>query len=376
MSNEEIIIVRETPPGVERQVEEIIIERGAGSGPTGPGLPSGTDPDDVNKLVRFIGPGSFAYELFTLTKSFIGLGNVTDNAQLKRSAGDFQAFTQKITPGAGDSVLVEDGSDGENKKRVDIAAFLGGGLKNVTTKTGAGTLSVAEAGEIKVSAATPYTLNLPTAIGNTGLEYFFTKTDANYKLIQLDAFGAQTFLFPNADSTAELTYNRLNTFGAKVSIISDGANWIITGEDLGQVPECFVWLSANQNNITTNTFVVVNLDRAQYNIGNNFNLTTHEFTVPIPGRYFIISKIDWFAPVADKLYYNFVFNGFPEIIGAKFHSSNTSSLGTETVLNVDLIAGDVLTQEARQDSGVNTPDIEGGVSNKTLFNIKLISKVK
>lgn len=95
-------------------------------GPSGEGLPPGADPVDVGKLARFIGPGSFVYELFTLTKSHIGLGNVTDDAQLKRTAGDFQAFTQKITPEAGDSVLIEDGSDGNNKKRVDIESFLGG----------------------------------------------------------------------------------------------------------------------------------------------------------------------------------------------------------------------------------------------------------
>ena len=35
MSNDEIIIVRETPPNVERQVSEIIIERGAAVGPIG-----------------------------------------------------------------------------------------------------------------------------------------------------------------------------------------------------------------------------------------------------------------------------------------------------------------------------------------------------
>lgn len=35
MSNDEIIVVRETPPNVEKQVNEIIIERGAGVGPPG-----------------------------------------------------------------------------------------------------------------------------------------------------------------------------------------------------------------------------------------------------------------------------------------------------------------------------------------------------
>jgi len=45
MNNDEIIVVRETPPGVEKQVNEIIIERGAGQGL--PGAP-GEDPTAQN----------------------------------------------------------------------------------------------------------------------------------------------------------------------------------------------------------------------------------------------------------------------------------------------------------------------------------------
>lgn len=115
---------QETGPELNREIKTIELSTGDGQGPPGQGLPSGTDPGDVNKLVRFIGPGSFAYELFTLTKDFIGLGNVTDDAQLKRSAGDYQAFPQKISPELTDYVLGEDSSDGENKKRFTLSGIL------------------------------------------------------------------------------------------------------------------------------------------------------------------------------------------------------------------------------------------------------------
>ncbi|MCK5133240.1 MAG: hypothetical protein KAR40_13945 [Candidatus Sabulitectum sp.] len=53
-------------------------------------------------------------------KAQVGLGNVTDDSQLKRSAGDNQAFTQKISPELADSILGEDSADGENKKRFTL----------------------------------------------------------------------------------------------------------------------------------------------------------------------------------------------------------------------------------------------------------------
>jgi hypothetical protein len=52
------------------------------------------------------------------------LDNVTNDAQLKRSAGDFQAFPQKITPEVGDSLIGEDSGDGENKKRITLSGII------------------------------------------------------------------------------------------------------------------------------------------------------------------------------------------------------------------------------------------------------------
>jgi len=141
----------------------------------------------------------------------------------------------------------------------------------VTTKTTTDTLTVAEAGLIKVSAASAYTLTLPTAVGHEGLTYHFVKTDANYNLITLDANGTETFNFPNDDGVPKETYTRLNTYCAEVTVVSDGANWQCINEKMGQVPKCYVYLSSNQLNFTSGVVQFVDFDTKSYDIGNNFN---------------------------------------------------------------------------------------------------------
>ena len=66
-----------------------------------------------------------------VTKSQVSLGNVTDDAQLKRSANDWSGFTQETTPNTGDKVLLEDYSTG-TKKYTTVGAISGsGGSGNV-----------------------------------------------------------------------------------------------------------------------------------------------------------------------------------------------------------------------------------------------------
>ncbi|GAJ10641.1 unnamed protein product, partial [marine sediment metagenome] len=95
-------------------------------------------------------------------------------------------------------------------------------VNRVTVKSGAGDLTIAECGIIKLSASEPYTLNLPTAIGNKGKYFVFLKTDDNSNLITLDAFGSETI-------GGQLTYIDLDYQGAYILIKSDGADWQIFG---------------------------------------------------------------------------------------------------------------------------------------------------
>lgn len=63
-----------------------------------------------------------------VSKSDVGLGSVSDGAQLLRTAGDFYTFTEKETLGSSDWVLIEDSSDGYNKKKVQASEFISGGF--------------------------------------------------------------------------------------------------------------------------------------------------------------------------------------------------------------------------------------------------------
>jgi hypothetical protein len=63
----------------------------------------------------------------SVTKTQVSLGNVTNDAQLKRSAGDFNSFTLKSSPISTDIVLIEDSADSNNKKKVTVSSLTGGG---------------------------------------------------------------------------------------------------------------------------------------------------------------------------------------------------------------------------------------------------------
>ena len=54
----------------------------------------------------------------SVTKTQVGLSNVTNDAQLKRASGDYISFTAKTVPVSADVFLIEDSAAGNAKKRV------------------------------------------------------------------------------------------------------------------------------------------------------------------------------------------------------------------------------------------------------------------
>lgn len=202
--------------------------------------------------------GTLIARMFT-EKDYASLkSNITELAGRKLSA--FAATTSAELAG-----VISD-EIGAGKLRFDTA---------VTAKTTTATLNVNEAGTILVSAAGgAYTITLPTAVGNTGLTYHFVKTDANYTLITLDGDGTETLNYENSTSAPVLTYARLNTYCAEVTIVSDNANWQVINERLGQVPEARAYLGTDQLNIITVKETKIMLDTENWDIGNNFDLST------------------------------------------------------------------------------------------------------
>ena len=244
----------------------------------------------------------------------------------------------------------------------------------VTTVTAAHTMTIAEAGTVLVScAATPYTITLPTASGHTGLRYHFIKTDANYFLITLDGNGAETFNYESSTSAPVTTYARLNTYCAEVTIVSNGTNWQVIDEAMGQVPECFVYLGTNQDNIPSTTYTLIDINQESYDIGNNFNTTTHIFTVPISGKYEIKGSLKYETGiVSDKIYYCSIKVG-AIYYSTIFHSSNTSAMTPINLLILSLSVDDTIALYTYNNDGVGTGDIQGHISVTHLL-VRLTSK--
>src|SRR5678815_2004457 len=69
----------------------------------------------------------------TLTKTDISLSNITDDAQLKRSANDFTSFTAKASPISSDILLIEDSAAGGVKKYVSVSSLVGSASGDITT---------------------------------------------------------------------------------------------------------------------------------------------------------------------------------------------------------------------------------------------------
>jgi hypothetical protein len=250
-------------------------------------------------------------------------------------------------------------------------------LSKVTAKTTTATLTLAEEGVILVSAAGgAYTVTLPTAVGHTGLTYHFIKTDANYTLITLAANGAQTFNYESSTGAPVATYARLNTYCAEVTVVSDGANWQCINERLGQVPECWVYLSADQLNLSSGLFTLVTLDTESYDIGSNFNTSTYKFVAPIPGKYQILGEVAWLGAtvVADKIYDGAIYKNGAAIGYTNAHSSNTQYLNNSITLVDTLAINDFIQLYAYNYAEVNTVDLDGGMASVTRMLVKLVSK--
>jgi len=106
----------------------------------------------------------------SVTKTQVGLGNVTDDAQLKRSAGDINTFTTKATPVANDVFIIEDSADSYNKKKVLYSSISGGGggptltANRAVITDGAGALTAATTTSTEIGYVNGVTSAIQTQI--------------------------------------------------------------------------------------------------------------------------------------------------------------------------------------------------------------------
>jgi len=103
-------------------------------------------------------------------------------------------------------------------------------VNRITTKSELGTLAIGECGLVKLTASAPYTLGLPTAIGNLGRYFALYKSDNNNNLITLDGYEDETI-------DGQTTYTGLDYQYAFVVLKSNGAEWLIICRGLKKVTD-------------------------------------------------------------------------------------------------------------------------------------------
>lgn len=294
-------------------------------------------------------------------------------------AGEIVAIAEKTAPISADEFLIEDSADSNNKKSLKFSNTPLSILKNtVTTKTGTATLTIAEAGVVLVSAAGAYTLTLPTASGNAGLTYRFIKTDANYNLITLDGNGAETFNFENSTEAPVATYTRLNTYCAEVTVVSDGTNWQCIDEQTGLMPSMLAYINANQNDLTHQTNVTVELNTEVYDIGSNFNTGTYTFTAPIAGKYLVMAKVAFVAAsVVAGEHASLIIGSVAGYLAYAWTQIPTAGKDGACVASnvVSLAANETVTLAAHiGHPSADTMDIYGNAQGDTYLSILMLSK--
>ena len=294
-------------------------------------------------------------------------------------AGEIVAIAEKTAPISADEFLIEDSADSNNKKSLKFSNTPLSILKNtVTTKTGTATLTIAEAGVVLVSAAGAYTLTLPTASGNAGLTYRFIKTDANYNLITLDGNGAETFNFENSTGAPVATYTRLNTYCAEVTVVSDGTNWQCINEQTGLMPSMLAYINANQNDLTHQTNVTVELNTEVYDIGSNFNTGTYTFTAPIAGKYLAMAKVAFVAAsVVAGEHASLIIGSVAGYLAYAWTQMPTAGKDGACVASnvVSLAANETVTLAAHiGHASADTMDIYGNAQGDTYLSILMLSK--
>lgn len=133
------------------------------------------------------------------------------------------------------------------------------------------------------------------------------------------------------------------------------------------------YLNAAQTNLTDGTWTLVNIDTEVYDIGSDFNTTSHLFTAPVTGYYLITGKVLYDNPVADKTYKCAIYVDGAAVQENWAHSARIDTVGVQTTAIYAVTAGQTIGLYARVDTGANTVDLSSSATGTNLA-IHLLSQ--
>jgi len=135
-----------------------------------------------------------------------------------------------------------------------------------------------------------------------------------------------------------------------------------------------VYLGANQDNLTKDVMIKVNLDTELYDPGDNFDaVTNHRFIAPVTGYYSVKAAIKYTSVVADKRYEIFIKKNDTDWVAEnRGQAAIAQDLSVVVAKDIYLEKNNFIELYARHWAGVNTVDIVG-VEGSTFMTVHLLS---
>lgn len=204
-----------------------------------------------------------------------------------------------------------------------------------------------------------FTITLPTAVGNAGKTFTFTKTNNNALGVTIDAAGTETI---NGALTKVLYLQY-----ARLVIYSNGANWNIRIYDHPTV--ALRYNSNNATNITTSIadYAFTNID---YDTHSTYNTTTGEFTCPEDGIYKFDASLTLTAQGGAFDVVGYLYKNGSSMVRQVRNIAGSSSPGHTLSDALSLVKGDIVKTRYQVTVGSSV------ISSTTVNNVLVIEKIK
>jgi len=146
--------------------------------------------------------------------------------------------------------------------------------------------------------------------------------------------------------------------------------------NIANTAKASAYMGSNQLNLTSGSATKVVFDTENYDPGSNYDPTTnYRFTAPVDGFYLVDARITWLGSslVVDKRYTMFIYKNGASVAWTFNHASLVTAISSQITEILELSAGNYIEIYARQDSGVDTVDIDGGSAQLSTFDVHLLS---
>jgi len=138
---------------------------------------------------------------------------------------------------------------------------------------------------------------------------------------------------------------------------------------------CRVYLSADQENLTGNSWNLIAFNTANYDLGGNFALDTYKFTVPVAGLYIVKGAVSFKtgSVVADKRYVTGIYKNGALVTRRSLQASMTGEFCVTIDDELYLDKDDYIQLYAYPNDTANTIDLSSG-ENFTYLIVRLVTK--